>query len=378
MKKWMILLLALLLPLTALAEERAVYGTGVKLTFAQPEGTVLLTRESSAEEFAAQGLDQAIELAAMERESRIGGLYWTEMPGTVTYLYVWFDGQDDLNDRSSRALRKDIRQGLMNLGYTVEESAYLKKQGLNALRFTGWKDLGGTAEYVAAYDLWVNGCHVRLRTYGEGKVPGDAFLAELDDLAASVACETGKFGGVGTDEMEDGTFVVTMAGVEFSFMPPEGCVCITQESSASVFNRVSLSQREEVPYMVENGIYAYLLDEQGWFEVHITAYPFVGADYDDVPAVDESALVAAFRNDYRNAGVDVQSASIYQAADGHKFVRTAYSWKDAGVTTHVVEYLTCQHNYAVKIALLPYWGAATEDQLAWTEALADTLRIRVK
>ncbi len=376
MKKWMILLLALMLPLGALAET-AVYGTGVQLTFAQPENTVLLTRESDAEEFAAQGLDQQLELSAMARERRSGALYWTEHPGTVTFLYAWFDAQEELNDRSSRAMRREIRQELMDLGYTVEDSAYLKKQGLNALRVAGWKDLGGANEYVVEYDLWQNGCRLRFRTLGEGKAPDAALLTALDGLVRSAACEVGSY-GVGTDELEDGTFVVTLPGAAFSFMPPAGCVCITRESSASVFNRAGLSQREQVPQMVEDQVYAYLLDERGLFELHILAYPFVSQPYDDVPEVDEFLLADEVRREYREMGAQVTSATVYRADGGHKYVCIEYHKGEGTDAFHAVEYLTCRDGYAVNAVVLPYWGKADAQQLAFAETLLNSLHIQAK
>ncbi len=177
------------------------------------------------------------------------------------------------------------------------------------------------------------------------------------------------------EETKDGDFIVTLEGVSFTFTPPGG-ICLTRESSASVFGRAGLSQREVVPFMEEYDLYAILLDEAMTFEVQLTAYPTDDADYDTMDEAAGETVVAAFRSVYEDMGCQVQSAGIYQGEDGHKFVLTCYLYQYEGVTEYVAEYLTCQKGYAVVFTLLPYWGAATDDQITYASALADSLHIQ--
>lgn len=89
---------------------------------------------------------------------------------------------------------------------------------------------------------------------------------------------------------EDGGVVVTLDGVEVFFMPVEGSVCLTRESSASVFNRLGFSQRETVPWMEENDIYALIYNLQTNTEIQVSIYRSLAEDFDNLSQEEQREL----------------------------------------------------------------------------------------
>lgn len=175
---------------------------------------------------------------------------------------------------------------------------------------------------------------------------------------------------------EDGDVVVTLDGAEFFFTPIVG-YCVTRESSASVFSRAGFSQRELLPWMVENDVYSLLLDETGSMEVLVVASPSAKTDFDEMNEFGERLMCEDLTYFYTDQGYEVSSAEIYLAPEGHKFVRIAASYVASdGSMTHMVEYFTCQAGYGVSVALFPYGGEATEAQLLSCEEIADSLWIK--
>ncbi len=192
-------------------------------------------------------------------------------------------------------------------------------------------------------------------------------------LLALLLCLLLPFCAAGEDMAEE--YIVALEGAEI-FFSPYGGVCMTRETSASVFNRIGLSQREIIPFMEENDLYALLVDDGMTCEVQLTAYPTSEADYDDMTAFGAETTAAAFRNAYMDMGCDVQEAIIYHPPGGHLFIRTAFSGVYEGEADFVTEYMTCQAGYAVVISLMTYDTAPTEDQIAFANDLADSLYIR--
>lgn len=193
-----------------------------------------------------------------------------------------------------------------------------------------------------------------------------ALLLTLCLLCAAALAEMG----------EDGDVTVTLEGAEFFFTPMEGSIVLTRESSASVFNRLGMSQRDVLPYMEEYGVYAMLYDDALMTEVQIGATATVETDFDEMNDFGETLMCESFRSYYADMGYDVASVDIYHAEDGHKFVRSvmSYTYEDGYVEAQI-EYLTCQAGYSVSIVVFPYEGMPTEDHMAIGDALADSLWI---
>lgn len=174
---------------------------------------------------------------------------------------------------------------------------------------------------------------------------------------------------------EDGDIVVTLPGVEFFFTPIEGYY-LTRESSASVFNRLGMSQREALAYMEASDVHVLMYDEALTMEVQIIAYETVETDFDEMTGHGEELMCADLAYLYTDQGYEVEAAEIYNALDGHKFVRIIASMADEnGGVGYMVEYLTCQAGYTVSILIFPYDGHPTEEQLAMGDAMADSMWI---
>lgn len=174
-----------------------------------------------------------------------------------------------------------------------------------------------------------------------------------------------------------GEIVVELDGGKFTFTPPEELICMTRESSASVFNRVGLSQREVVPAMEANGIYALLYDADVTMEIQVIAYPTAQEDFADLTDYGEELLRASMENFYAECGYDVQFCEIYTVPGGHKFICTNMSFPyEDGTPDYVVEYITCHGGYCVNIMLYTYDAEPTEEQMSLSDALADSLWIR--
>ena len=176
---------------------------------------------------------------------------------------------------------------------------------------------------------------------------------------------------------EDGDIVVTLPGMEFFFTPMEG-YCLTRESSASLFNQLGMSQRTVIPWMEEYDVYALLYDEALTMEVQIAAYETIETDFDEMTSHGEEIMCADLSYGYTDQGYEVEAAEIYNAVDGHKFVRIIASLEDENGIGYLVEYLTCQAGYTVSIILFPYDGHPTEKQLAQGDAIADSMWITEK
>lgn len=175
---------------------------------------------------------------------------------------------------------------------------------------------------------------------------------------------------------EDGDVVVTLDGAEFFFTPIEGGYLLTRESSASVFNRLGLSQREMVPYMEACNIHAIMYDAALTCEVDIIAYESVETDLDEITEHGEVMLLADQERLLGDQGYDVISVDMYDAPDGHKFIHSVmeYDYED-GYVDHIVEYLTIKAGYTVMIVMYTFDGPATETQSALCEAIVDSLWI---
>ena len=175
---------------------------------------------------------------------------------------------------------------------------------------------------------------------------------------------------------EDGDIVVTLPGMEFFFTPMEDGHILTRESSASVFNRLGLSQREMVPYMEEWNIHTLMYDAEVTCEVDIIAYESVETDLDEITEHGEVMLCADQERVLTEQGYDVISVDVYNALDGHKFIRSVmeYVYED-GYVDYIVEYLTVKAGYTVMIVMYTFDSPATEDHIALSEAIADSMWI---
>lgn len=175
---------------------------------------------------------------------------------------------------------------------------------------------------------------------------------------------------------EDGDVVVTLDGMEFFFTPIEGGHLLTRESSASAFNRLGMSQRETIPLMEEQSMYALMFDEAFTCEAHVYAFPTEMADFIDMNDYGMTAQCAYYETFMTDYGYTVDEVVEYLVPEGQRFLRTMMHFTDEnGSEFHMLEYHTCHGGLQVTIALVPYAGEVTPECLTLGEAIADSLWI---
>ena len=175
---------------------------------------------------------------------------------------------------------------------------------------------------------------------------------------------------------EDGDVVVTLDGAEFFFTPIEDGHLLTRESSASAFNRLGMSQRETIPMMERQSMYALLFDADFTCEVHVYAFPTELADYLDMSDYGMTAQCSYYETFLTDQGYTVGVAEEYFAPEGHRFIRTMMHFTDeTGSEFHMLEYHTCHGGVQVTIGLVPYAGEIIPECLALGDMIADSLWI---
>lgn len=174
-------------------------------------------------------------------------------------------------------------------------------------------------------------------------------------------------------EAEDSGVTVALDGAEVYFVPIEG-YCLTRETSASVFNRLGLSQREIVPWMEEYGVYALMFDAVGELEIQITVNPTTELDFDDMNQYGLNSMCEVNESYYTSQGYDVESSELNHTFDGHSYVKTicSYTYEDGSVE-HMAEYVTSQSGYVVSVYVFPYEGAPTEEQMTRAQGVVESL-----
>ncbi len=379
MKKLIALIMVLcLLPATALAESEivTVHTSDLKLTFRQPEDTFVLTRDSSEDDFNACGKPKDEWLPQMVENGHLASIYWNGKPeNAITMVHaVKFDAGTMDETMGNRVINE--YPPLMEAdGFTVEQAEYLQTDGLNYVRFLLWQDTELGRQHEVSYMTWLCGYQIMTNTYAYDMPLSESLLASMEEMMRSMTCEAGRYSLSQTGEDEDGDIVVTLPGAAFFFTPVKG-YCLTRESSASAFNRLGLSQREELPFMEEYDIYALLYDEAMTSEIQVIAYESQEIDFDEMTAFGEQSMLKDFRFIYEDWGYTVESLETYLAPEGHRFIRIESSYMaEDGNLYSLLEYITCQAGYTVAITLYPWEGSVTQTQIDLGEQIADSLWI---
>lgn len=175
----------------------------------------------------------------------------------------------------------------------------------------------------------------------------------------------------------EGNIVVELDGAKFCFTPIPDGYCLTRESSASAFNKLGLSQREVVPSMEVDGVYAILFDLALRAEIQICASPIDERDYDEMTAEEVAQVCEKVRKRYESWDWQIETAEMYRAPDGHQYIKFIYYYTyEDGSVEYSVEYLTCQAGYSLMVLVYPFEeGAPKVEQIALGETIANSLRL---
>ncbi|MBQ8555305.1 MAG: hypothetical protein IJ438_05455 [Clostridia bacterium] len=170
----------------------------------------------------------------------------------------------------------------------------------------------------------------------------------------------------------DGDYMVLLPRAQVFVTPPEGGICLTRESSASVFNRLGWSQHETVAWMEENDVYALLYDADFTAELQLIIYETDMGDLAELSDFSAESLCAQFRTDWEDWGYDVEDVSLYRSA-GHEYIRAQVSCTYAdGTVERMVEYFTCQNGYGVQL-MVHSMAEEGDAYLLAAEEMADSL-----
>lgn len=175
---------------------------------------------------------------------------------------------------------------------------------------------------------------------------------------------------------EDARMTVELQNAEMVFAPLAEGTLLTRESSAELFSSVGLNQENMVFYMEAYGVYAMMFDDVMETEFQVSAMYSLEEDFDDMAEADLAQLCEEVRTYYEGIGYRVDTAEVYQAPDGHKYILSVscYVYED-GYEEYTVEYYTCQEGYAAFVMVFPYDGAPTERQMDLGRGIVDSLRI---
>lgn len=172
--------------------------------------------------------------------------------------------------------------------------------------------------------------------------------------------------------------IIEVMGGEIAFTTPEGFLCLTRETSASVFNRWGMSQREMMAYMEEYGIYALIYDLEAGpvYEVSITDTDSL--DYDNANEIDLQMISAGTHKWLREQGYEVPMSDTYRSARHvYGMAETSYIYDDGYVEQRLLLY-TCQNGYEVAVSLWPPEEQSAEMYRDDAKAFVDTLIITRK
>lgn len=171
--------------------------------------------------------------------------------------------------------------------------------------------------------------------------------------------------------------VIGLPDAVVTFQPMEGMLCLTRETSASVFNRVGLSQREIVSWMEQSDAYAMMFDLATGSEVGL--YLFTAEDdlLEDMTDAEREYLCQDMAEYYEQNGYEGVTTCIHEGAGGLWLQVTGLTWSTAGMPCHIVTLMSVRRGYHVQASLFMDGEDRSEMYLDRFLAMADSLRIEL-
>ncbi|MBQ7848534.1 MAG: hypothetical protein IJ343_02275 [Clostridia bacterium] len=162
---------------------------------------------------------------------------------------------------------------------------------------------------------------------------------------------------------------ITLPDVMMSFTPVEG-VCFTRESSASLFNRYGVSQRDILAWMEASGCYALMYSAETGSEITMFLHHSEQMRMEDMTEERVEYESEHLRQDYNDAGFDVHDISMHQS-DVHSYMLIVASEPHEGYSLSMS--ITLQQGYQLDVQVIgDDEEAVVADELF---ALLDSIRI---
>ncbi|MBR3763363.1 MAG: hypothetical protein IKK57_02285 [Clostridia bacterium] len=171
--------------------------------------------------------------------------------------------------------------------------------------------------------------------------------------------------------------IVELPDAVVTYTPPEGFYLLTRESSASVFNRVGLSQRELLPWMEQNDAYAVMYDLERGCELLLYISPSEEDPLEDMSEDEQTELCAYLAESYALDGYEDVTVVIHEGTGGEFVQFAARTWDWDGAPCYIVTLMALRSGYSVQISLFMYGGDASEYVLERVLTMADSLCITV-
>lgn len=167
---------------------------------------------------------------------------------------------------------------------------------------------------------------------------------------------------------------IPLADGELSFTPFEDGYCLTKDTSASVFGRLGLSQREMFVWMDEQRVDALMYDADFGCEASLCVYESeFQRDYAALTAEERQQLRDGFREFYEQYGHLVHQADVLEMGQFsflHGFITLTYA--DGSVENRIV-YETVYHGYYILLTLFTMEGVDPADYAPVAEKLAGSI-----
>lgn len=154
---------------------------------------------------------------------------------------------------------------------------------------------------------------------------------------------------------------------------PAGAYVLSRESSASVFSRIGLSQREILPWMEQNDMYLWVIGlDEGW-EAYVMLYPAEPYALEDMTEPQLAQLCEATAEAMEENGY-IGTEVVIHDSPAYRFVQRMIPMENIDGSGNVsASLLTYQQGYC--LAVEGYMPAGDENALTAILTLTDSLRI---
>lgn len=174
------------------------------------------------------------------------------------------------------------------------------------------------------------------------------------------------------------TISIPLADGMLTFEPLTGGICLTRETSASVFTRLGMSQRKVVPWMEEHNLYALMYDAAWGCEVQIEVIMAAQPDYNTITPEQDASMLENFVSFNEQYGLDVQDYGMYD--NGHH----RFGWVvgketlDEGVQQYRIHYKTSHRDYLIEMIMFVNDAAQLEYYAETARTLVDSMQYALR
>ncbi|MBE5797617.1 MAG: hypothetical protein E7327_09620 [Clostridiales bacterium] len=168
---------------------------------------------------------------------------------------------------------------------------------------------------------------------------------------------------------------ITLPYVEITFKAPLSMICLTSETSASVFRQWGMDQQEVLAMMEQDGICAIIIDPWSGMEFLFYVTEWASINYDQADDM-ELQLISASNLKYQTQnGFTIRTSDVYRSAEHtYVFAERSLAQPDGAVENSLIMW-TNQYDVQLDIVAWQMDGMDPAKLKESVKALADTVRI---